>query len=923
MTHQGGSLAVDPGDEGLSLVPDIDLQPESMIDIDSLVFPTNEPYFADYGAASRQSPLEHPDIFGTSLDDLWSASLAQIPSDEIIAGADKDESMNDDSSSPKEGRADATNSHSSPQTANSGSSAAATEALTSSRNPSLPPKIGHRFTRESARVLKRWFSTHSDHPYPSEEEKAMLQCKTGLSKTQVTNWLANARRRRTVDNNTLGSSSKTGRSGSGPDHTPRRAGTPIPRSTTSYHNMDPLQRWVDSPPEHEPAAASAIARAVASRHTLPLLTRRNTGSSDEGSSRRRRHASSGSSFVTSSGSTDSRSSKGSISASSSLSRGRSYRRRRTQKTSLAAPRHAFQCTFCTETFRTKYDWQRHENSLHLPLERWVCSPNGSSVANPETGQMYCVFCGKAEPDETHLATHNPAACQERSFSRKDHLKQHLRLVHNAGLIELSMKLWKAEKPDIRSKCGFCKATIYTWPDRVDHLANHFKLGCTMADWSGDWGFEDSVLETLENAMPPYLIDFERGTPFPFEASGKPPDSPRSAYELITIELAYFIQSHYDTSGDMPNNRRLQLEACRIIFASEVMFPEQNPDSNGGFSWLRDLILAKDEITQQARFGPIRSRAESRLSLMKIKGKNALFEACPLESHLHAFVHGRRANGVFEIQDHELQKEACRIITRMEGDLGTTPDFVANWLVTLISQSTNWLNDFRQRANLFRNQGSWNTVPQGQQSLFSSWPGKQNSERLQDQLFKDLDSQTWINTASMDLSNNTIGVGQSEIGLGELINEQNRSSSLIEPWLTNTPNIMTSTADQLPTSLETIQPSISTITPIRFANPTPSQDSPGTPGTGPSDGDSRLRPAWLKTGVYILNDSNHHRWLDRELKRWVSATMSPNNPNCHVPSDEELRHQSRCLLFNDDDPWNQTAADSAHWLAKFKQDVGIM
>ncbi|KAF4466466.1 C2H2 type zinc finger domain-containing [Fusarium albosuccineum] len=923
MTHQGGSLAADPGDEGLSLVPDIDLQPESMIDIDSLVFPTNEPHFADYGAVSRHSPLEQPDIFGTSLDDLWSASLAQIPPDEIIAGADKDEPMNDGSSPPKEGLAHATNSHSSPQAANSGSSTATTEALASSRNPSLPPKIGHRFTRESARVLKRWFSAHNDHPYPSEEEKTMLQCKTGLSKTQVTNWLANARRRRTVDNNAHGSSSKTGRSGSGPDNTPRRAGTPIPRSTTSYHNMDPLQRWVDSPPEHEPAAASAIARAVASRHTLPSLTRRNTGSSDEGSSRRRRHASSGSSFVTSSGSTDSRSSKGSISASSSLSRGRSYRRRRTQTTSLAAPRHAFQCTFCTETFRTKYDWQRHENSLHLPLERWVCSPNGPSVANPETGQTYCVFCGKAEPDETHLATHNPAACQERSFSRKDHLKQHLRLVHNAGLIELSMKLWKAEKPDIRSNCGFCKATIYTWPDRVDHLANHFKLGCTMADWSGDWGFEDSVLETLENAMPPYLIDFERGTPFPFEASGKPPDSPRSAYELITIELAYFIQSHYDTSGDMPNNRRLQLEACRIVFASEVMFPEQNPDSNGGFSWLRDLILAKDEITQQARFGPIRSRAESRLSLMKIKGKNALFEACPLESHLHAFVHGRRANGVFEIQDHELQKEACSIITRMEGDLGTTPDFVANWLVTLISQSTNWLNGFRQRANLFRNQGSWNTAPQAQQSLFSSWSGKQNSESLQDQLFKDLDSQSWINTTSMDLSNNTMDVGQSGIEFGELPNEQNRSSSLIEPWLTNMPNITTSTANQLPTSLETIQPSVSTITPSGFADPGHSRDSPGTPGTGPSDGDSSLRPAWLKSGIFILNDSNHHRWLDRELKRWVSATMSPNNPNCHVPSDEELRHQSRCLLFNDDDPWNQTAADSAQWLAKFKQDVGIL
>lgn len=232
------------------------------------------------------------------------------------------------------------------------------------------------------------------------------------------------------------------------------------------------------------------------------MTRRHTGSSDEGSTHRRRHASSASSFATSSASTDSRSSKGSISASSSLSRGRSYRKRRTQKTSLAIPRHAFQCTFCTETFRTKYDWQRHENSLHLPLERWVCSPHGPTAVNPESDQTYCVFCGEVDPSETHLATHNPAACQERSFSRKDHLKQHLRLVHNAGLIDLSLKLWKAEKPEIKSRCGFCKAELETWLDRVDHLSNHFKLGCTMADWSGNWGFNESILETLENAMPP-------------------------------------------------------------------------------------------------------------------------------------------------------------------------------------------------------------------------------------------------------------------------------------------------------------------------------------------------------------------------------------------------------------------------------------
>lgn len=42
----------------------------------------------------------------------------------------------------------------------------------------------------------------------------------------------------------------------------------------------------------------------------------------------------------------------------------------------------------------------------------------------------------------------------------------------------------------------------TWQARTDHLADHFKLGSTMADWTGDWGFEAPVLARLENAIAP-------------------------------------------------------------------------------------------------------------------------------------------------------------------------------------------------------------------------------------------------------------------------------------------------------------------------------------------------------------------------------------------------------------------------------------
>ena len=45
----------------------------------------------------------------------------------------------------------------------------------------------------------------------------------------------------------------------------------------------------------------------------------------------------------------------------------------------------------------------------------------------------------------------------------------------------------------------------SWSIRVDHLAEHFKGGKSMADWKGDWGFEPQVLDIVENGMPPCML----------------------------------------------------------------------------------------------------------------------------------------------------------------------------------------------------------------------------------------------------------------------------------------------------------------------------------------------------------------------------------------------------------------------------------
>lgn len=404
------------------------------------------------------------------------------------------------------------------QPAMSSSAEMAPPAAFGANKNSPPAKIGARFSRESVKILKNWLSSHSRHPYPSEEEKEMLQRQTGLNKTQISNWLANARRRGKVQP-TRSTSPHVRNTWTGPNpiDIPRRPGTPA--FDSGARSLNPLERWVDSPPENEPASVSAIARAVASNSDISsgLNSPYSFAFTDDGSGRSLCNVSSASSAGTSSGgsfaSAYSHGSFGSFGSMKRNERGRRRRRRaapkREEKTSLATPLKTFQCTFCTETFRTKHDWQRHEKSLHLSLERWICAPGGPRVLNQLTNQICCVFCGEIEPDDAHIESHNHSAClerslEERTFYRKDHLNQHLKLVHDVKFLDWCMKTWKVASPEIRSRCGFCGIVMDSWSIRVDHLAEHFKTGNTMADWKGDWGFDAPVLDMLENSIPPCM-----------------------------------------------------------------------------------------------------------------------------------------------------------------------------------------------------------------------------------------------------------------------------------------------------------------------------------------------------------------------------------------------------------------------------------
>jgi hypothetical protein len=133
-------------------------------------------------------------------------------------------------------------------------------------NAAPMPKSGGRFSKEVVGMLRNWLTAHKARPYPTNEEMEMLQQRTGLNKTQIANWFANARRR--------GKLSKTPSLPSSPNPSSRpvdiapRPDTPAPKR--NMDSMNPMERWQSSPPEHEPAAASDIARAVESSGGVPL-----------------------------------------------------------------------------------------------------------------------------------------------------------------------------------------------------------------------------------------------------------------------------------------------------------------------------------------------------------------------------------------------------------------------------------------------------------------------------------------------------------------------------------------------------------------------------------------------------------------------------------------------------------------------------
>jgi hypothetical protein len=329
------------------------------------------------------------------------------------------------------------------------------DSTTTLGNDNLAIKPGSKRTRlpkSSVKILKRWCEDHWQDPYPTNEEKDNLMYATGLSSNQLSSWFVNARRRGKIrPQGALDRVAELSRSA--PD-------TNSISIANGWETMKPLDRWRHSPPQDEAASLSSISRAVA--QSEPTL-------SDNGWT----HCPPDPSVSSFDWSQSSSSARSSHSSQYSLSvdsldglGGQRQRRRRQKRKEMTtqiprggATNRPYQCTFCTDSFKTKFDWTRHEKTLHLSLETWTCARFGPIDTSSVDNKVVCAFCGIEDPSTQHLESHGFEDCKSkpvaaRTFYRKDHLRQHLRLVHNVDQFIPPMQKWKLEIKHVKSRCKY-------------------------------------------------------------------------------------------------------------------------------------------------------------------------------------------------------------------------------------------------------------------------------------------------------------------------------------------------------------------------------------------------------------------------------------------------------------------------------------
>lgn len=393
-----------------------------------------------------------------------------------------------------------------------------------------------------------------------------------------------------------------------------------------------------------------------------------------------------------------------------------------------------------------------------------------------------------------------------------------------------------------------------------------------------------------------LIHDERTTPLPFTATQGCADSPRNAYELIKLELAYWLRDQTDVVGLSTSDNEILLETCRIVYAADA---STKHESTKQASWLRDLLLSSEDTALQARMGPIRSQVENCLGQLRVNGKENIFEDCPLDKQLLDFVKARTLLGLTATNE-ELQTEACNIVGRMEESSTQPSEHIANFYLRLIHKDTAWLPCFRQRAGLHptdETSGPAEKVPfsasiEDYTQLESELADFANHYRATVGAYpSDEELRTHARCVVYKCEDAWQQTAANNAGWLQSFKQRHFYQGIEDKQpLMNKNNSLLDTGGLSVASVGTLanHKSDNAGAAVKDGTFTPHETENLIGGS---------RSSLSRENYFYLNSSCYRR-LAWELDRFVTAAMSPNNPNQHIPTDEEIRHQARWIMYDE-------------------------
>lgn len=415
---------------------------------------------------------------------------------------------------------------------------------------------------------------------------------------------------------------------------------------------------------------------------------------------------------------------------------------------------------------------------------------------------------------------------------------------------------------------------------------------TCSESKATWGLTCTI---------PDMIHEERCSPLPFTANQQFSQSstqPRNGYELIKLELAYYLMSSRDSTGVKPPDDELQHEGCRVIFAAEVLSKNELCHAS---SWLRDLLMSSDDLKRRAQMTPIRGKVDSCLAELRIPGHENIFEACPLEKQLLEFVKARTLLGM-TATDEELQVETCNIIGRMEESSVVPSEDVANFLLRLILGNSTWLSSFRQRAGLPPCDGS--LLSKGKSATQSSIYSYSQLESELAQFVQEHRATMGADPSDVDLRNQARRVVHKFQDCWKETAADNvdwldafKQRQNFQQTFSNSDNRLSFLGD---TTLLPVTGAPGQIAGFAgFGEAPPLVTATASPVLfGTSSPLMPLSDSILTDRNFLMKGSACYRRLARDLGRFVTKCMSPNNPNRHIPNDNELQYQARWILYDE-------------------------